>query len=124
MATLTTAPTWKFTKYTADINKMSLRAVFAASIECYKRLAKYNYRYHYYEFKIAVEPDRKKRAVFQSLSRQSLNKIRFYADKLEYLDARAADFGIELEENIDSLRKQYAHYRHTERDAVAIISEE
>lgn len=103
---------WRFPNgHTVDIKKMQDYQLYPAAIECYKRMFGNQKQSLYagYRAQVAGTPNMVK---YWTKKRDEAERwLEIYADKLEAIDERASEIGIEISDDIQELRSQYASIR-------------
>ncbi len=101
---------WKFTRRTLPIPKMNKAEVFVSAIECYKRMEGNSKRAAFCEYRLKVESNPEQIKILQKQKETCEFWLQRYANKLEHIDERAAELGIDLPEDLNKLREMYASY--------------
>lgn len=116
---------WKKDGKKFPIDKMTVEEVYSATIKCYERMFGNNKRAHYADYRSKTISKPAAIKYWQSKKLEAEYWLEFYSTKLEYVDERAQELGLDLSSNLKELRKEYEDIRKAQqRKSVGTVNKQ
>lgn len=87
------------------IDEMNKKQLMSAALHTAKQIKRYNSKQLYFEYKEKVAEKEKDINKARKQQASSIENLNYFMNKFEHIEARASDFGIELPETVDEIRK-------------------